>query len=962
MACGVVEVNSIVGEGATSAEWYLGLIRRLSRSLGLSMKVLPWWRERDGLSPVQRFSEFVEDVLLNELSGPIVIFIDEIDSLFKFDFNDDFFALIRSFYQERSDLNAFDRLSFVLLGVATPNDLIRDKTRTSFNIGGRLIDLKGFQATEINPLAAGLAGLAENPVAVLHEILHWTKGQPFLTQRLCELIATSKFTIAAGSEAELVAQLVQSRVIDDWEAQDVSVHLKTIRDRILADEERTGRLLGLYQRILQSEDVAADGSDEQIELRLSGLIREEQNFLRVANPIYRAVFGQGWIDAGLLKLRPYGTAIAAWVASRRRDEALLLQGEALQRARGWAAGKRLSDDDRLFLDASQELGRRELKKVLSAEQQAKIILEDANQKAEARLKSADEQLQVTELQLQEQEEKLTRASRKIGLGSIALATTLIGAVVSGIIASKQVAIADNARSQRQKITNENQKLLDRNRNLDGENRTLGKEIQGNKASIRKFEQEIGLLNQDLTSAQEKEQQAIQQAQVAQTQIQQAANELSKIESENQQAKDSFLDALITQQQLESSLDTIESELNQRRQELIEIDNGFRLAQQAVSESFNDIPSGISQQTGQNPAIIYISFFPDESGDENLGLMMVSSDGPVFETVDLPNQETFLQIANKFRIIISDVFRNDYLDESQQLYKWLIKPLESHLEQQKINNILFVVDKRIRDLPFAALHDGQNFLIEKYSIAMMPGLALTNVQYRGLENADILALGISSPDQNYTYPQLSSLPAVEKEIENISNVWRGDFYLNEEATIEKIIHRNEKAKIIHIASAGGYSNSSLGVDNNAENPFIMLWGQPLLSGQLTDIDFYSPLVELLVLSACDVGLGEDYGLAGSAIRAGVKSVIGTISVIEDESTAELMTRFYQELSEGYAKSEALRRAQIAMLTKPNVRNRMNEKAEIEVSPFYIDGSTHDSRTDDYLHPYYWANYLIIGSPW
>ena len=146
IACGVVEVSGIVGEGATAEQWYLGLIRRLSRSLGLSIKVLPWWRERDGLSPVQRFSEFVEDALLNELPGLIVIFIDEIDSLFKFKFNDDFFALIRSFYQERSDLNVFDRLSFVLLGVATPNDLIRDKTRTSFNIGGRLIDLKGFQA------------------------------------------------------------------------------------------------------------------------------------------------------------------------------------------------------------------------------------------------------------------------------------------------------------------------------------------------------------------------------------------------------------------------------------------------------------------------------------------------------------------------------------------------------------------------------------------------------------------------------------------------------------------------------------------------------------------------------------------------------------------------------------------------------------------------------------------------
>ena len=445
----------------------------------------------------------------------------------------------------------------------------------------------------------------------LNEILHWTKGQPFLTQRLCQLIAASSFTIAAGSEADLLAQLVQSRVIDDWEALDGSVHLKTIRERMLADEERTGRLLGLYQRILQSEEIAADGSDDQIELRLSGLIREEQTYLRVANPIYRAVFDQEWIDAGLLKLRPYGTAIAAWAASGRQDEVLLLQGDALQQARDWAAGKQLSDDDRLFLDASQELGRRELKKVLSAEQQAKVILEDANQKAEARLKSADEQLQVTEMQLQEQEEKLTRASRKIGLGSIALATTLIGAVVSGVIASKQVATADNARLQGQEIISENQKLLsnnenlsNKNQNLADENQTLGNEIQKNKANVRKFEQEINLLNQELTSAQKKEQQAIQQVQVAQTQIQQAANELSELESENQKARDSFIDALSKQEKLEDSLSGIESELDQRKQDLREIDGGFRLAQQAINENFNDIPDNISQQIGQNPAIIY----------------------------------------------------------------------------------------------------------------------------------------------------------------------------------------------------------------------------------------------------------------------------------------------------------------------------------------------------------------------
>ncbi len=386
MACGVVEVTSIVESGTTSEQWYLGLIRRLARSLRLKVKVLEWWRDRTGLSPIQCFSEFVEDVLLPAIDRPVVIFIDEIDSLFNFDFNDDFFALIRAFYQERAENEAYRYLSFVLLGVATPGDLIRNKQRTSFNIGGQFINLKGFQPTETKPLEAGIIRQADNPTAVLAAILDWTKGQPFLTQRLCQLIAEMDFKIVAGEEQAQVDQIVRSRLIEDWEAQDVSVHLKTIRDRILIDETQAGRLLGLYERILIAQKVPATGSDEQIQLRLSGLIREENGCLRVANPIYRAVFNQAWIDARLLRLRPYGREIAAWLASAKKDESRLLEGKALQNARDWAAGKLLSDDDRLFLDASQELSQRELRKVLSAEQQAKEILAAANRKAESRLR------------------------------------------------------------------------------------------------------------------------------------------------------------------------------------------------------------------------------------------------------------------------------------------------------------------------------------------------------------------------------------------------------------------------------------------------------------------------------------------------------------------------------------------------------------------------------------------------
>lgn len=444
LACGVIEVSSIVEAGTTSEQWYLGVIRRLCRSLGLKVKVLPWWRERDGLSPIQRFSEFVEDVLLREIAQPIVIFIDEIDSLFKFDFNDDFFALIRSFYQERSENEAFRQLSFVLLGVATPSDLIRDKQRTSFNISGRLIDLKGFQPGEVRTLEAGLVEKTDQAAAVLAEILNWTKGQPFLTQRLCQLIVASSYHVTAGSEPTLVEQVVRSQVIDDWKTRDVSVHLKTIRDRILANEERSGRLLGLYQRILQAGEVAADGSEEQRELRLSGLIREEQNCLRVANPIYQAAFDQGWIDEGLQKLRPYGAAISAWLASERQDDSRLLRGKALRDALIWANENRsLDDQDRLFLSASQAMKQADTQTRLNAKAEANRILTEARQRAETELAAANEQLTETKIKTERliEQGRRTRQKTRLAVGATIVAAILATLWLGQLVAQPNTALA-----------------------------------------------------------------------------------------------------------------------------------------------------------------------------------------------------------------------------------------------------------------------------------------------------------------------------------------------------------------------------------------------------------------------------------------------------------------------------------------------------------------------------------------
>jgi CHASE2 domain-containing sensor protein len=378
IACAAIDITEIGTSDITPEEWYAGVIDSIVSRLNLyeTFDLDSWWLCHSLLSNVQRFGKFIEEVLLKSIPQNIVIFIDEIDSILSLKFKEDFFALIRACYNNRADKPDYRRLTFTLLGVATPSDLIQDKQRTPFNIG-RAIELTGFCIQEAQPLAVGLATKASNPQAVLQAVLNWTGGQPFLTQKVCKLILTANSAIPTGKEAEWVEQLVLLRVIENWESQDEPEHLRTIRDRILRDEQRAGRRLGLYQEILQQGEIAADDRPEQMELRLSGLVveqgvgaRHSSPVLRVYNRIYESVFNQPWVDETLADLRPYAEAITVWLASNCQDKSRLLRGQALQDALVWAGSQSLSAQDYQFLAASQELDKREIQIALEAEKKA----------------------------------------------------------------------------------------------------------------------------------------------------------------------------------------------------------------------------------------------------------------------------------------------------------------------------------------------------------------------------------------------------------------------------------------------------------------------------------------------------------------------------------------------------------------------------------------------------------------
>jgi hypothetical protein len=300
--CASIDMMQI-GSDVTPAEWYGGIVSNLIRVFGLTHRVdfRTWWRTRDLQPPMQRFGEFIEDVLLVEFSEPIVIFIDEIDSILKVPFRNDFFSFIRSCYNKRADYPDYRRLTFAFLGVATASALIADLNRTPFNIG-RAIALNGFRLEEAQSLAVGLEPVAANPQALLREVLHWTGGQPFLTQKLCSLVAASPSLIAAGKEARAVEAIVRSQILTNWQAQDEPEHLRTIRDRLLGDPDYSLKLLRLYRQILLQGDLVADDSPEQMLLCLSGAVVQRAGKLYVYNRIYQALFNLTWAEREIARL------------------------------------------------------------------------------------------------------------------------------------------------------------------------------------------------------------------------------------------------------------------------------------------------------------------------------------------------------------------------------------------------------------------------------------------------------------------------------------------------------------------------------------------------------------------------------------------------------------------------------------------------------------------------------------
>ena len=288
---GVVVLDlTAIGLNLSAEQWYGGLLIQMAEQLCLEDELEEFWDSRANLGPLQRWMYAVRHIVLPRYPGRVVIFIDEIDAVRSLPFStDEFFAAIREFYNRRTEDPELGRLTFCLLGVAAPSDLIRDTRVTPFNIGQR-IELHDFSAEEARILVLGLGIGDERGKTLLDRILYWTSGHPYLTQRLCQASAEQK----ARSELEV------DRLCEEFfftrSARDKDDNLLFVRERLLRSEADRAELLSLYKEVRKGKTVEDDETKSCVTvLKLSGITRIQDGLLRARNRIYERVFDHAWV-------------------------------------------------------------------------------------------------------------------------------------------------------------------------------------------------------------------------------------------------------------------------------------------------------------------------------------------------------------------------------------------------------------------------------------------------------------------------------------------------------------------------------------------------------------------------------------------------------------------------------------------------------------------------------------------
>ncbi|MGJ3250416.1 MAG: CHAT domain-containing protein [Elainellaceae cyanobacterium] len=334
---------------------------------------------------------------------------------------------------------------------------------------------------------------------------------------------------------------------------------------------------------------------------------------------------------------------------------------------------------------------------------------------------------------------------------------------------------------------------------------------------------------------------------------------------------------------------------------------------------------VVEQQDQTAAVIYPIILPNQ-----LTVILTLPQQPLQVYTTHVSQDTVEKTLAQLRQDLVEPQRYRQAQEtSQQVYDWLIRPADVELAQAHIETLVFVLDGELRNVPMAALYDGDRYLIETYSIALTPSLQL--IAPKPLEQVDlrVIAAGVSEPR-----PGFSALPNVPVELQTIQSEIPSQILLNDEFTSSALQDQVQTRPfpVVHLATHGQFSSQ-------ANETFIVAWDQRIYVNEMQRVlhartTAQTDAIELLVLSACQTAEGDRraaLGLAGVAIRAGARSTLASLWNVNDESTARLMSSFYQSLKAGVPKAEALRQAQLEL----------------------VNDST-------YWRPMYWSSYVLIGN--
>ena len=370
------------------------------------------------------------------------------------------------------------------------------------------------------------------------------------------------------------------------------------------------------------------------------------------------------------------------------------------------------------------------------------------------------------------------------------------------------------------------------------------------------------------------------------------------------------------------------------------------------EGIQETLKTVEKETKKRSVIIYILARIDQ-----LELILVPALGqPIRYTIPEAKKAVLLPIVNQLRSEITNSVKrgtSSYKNAAEKLYKWMIAPLEKDLKSLNIETLLLSVDPGLRSMPFAALYDGKQFLIEKYSLSLIPSFSLMDTHYASLKNASVLAMGASE------FTDKNPLPAVPIELKTIVTEWQGQSFLNTDFTLNNLQSQRlaQPFRIVHLATHSEFNPGFL------SNSYIQLWNEKLSFDRLETLGWDSPPVDLLVLSSCRTAFGNreaELGFAGLAVQSGARSALASLWNVDDRGTLGLMSAFYQELRSANIKAEALRFAQIAMISG-KVRIERG-KLLTESGEFPLSAGLNRVENTLFSHPYYWSGFTLVGNPW